>query len=236
MTRSSRPEQCRWRSRDLPCVALPASPRPGRPSTPVFGPNARGTQSARCRLIRAGNARGVEKRRPRVPRSLLEKLFNPSADSSEEGTSGNTEEVQMPQRKSLTRSAAKAGKKVLAADTTQRVISAVADEMEEVVVDKADDAAEAIKEKAARAGGRKPPSSKKPASRKSSTKRSTKSSTRKSSTRKSSSNRTGTKKRGTKRTGAKGTGVKRTGTKRSTAKRSGAKRKAGSRTSGSKRR
>ena len=45
----------------------------------------------------------------------------------------------MPQRKSLTRSAAKAGKKVLATDTAQSIIGKVADDMQELTVEKAEE-------------------------------------------------------------------------------------------------
>jgi hypothetical protein len=106
----------------------------------------------------------------------------------------------MPERKSFTQSMAKAGKKVLATDTAQGVIGAVADKMEEIAVDKADDAAETVKERAASAGGRKPPRPTKSAKKKSSAKR------------------TGAKRSSAKRTGAKRTGAKRTGAKRSAAR------------------
>jgi hypothetical protein len=67
----------------------------------------------------------------------------------------------MPKRRKMTETVKKTGKKVLATDTAQGVVGAVVDKMEEIAVDKADDAAEAVKEKAARAGGRRPPSSRK---------------------------------------------------------------------------
>src|SRR4029453_7531935 len=68
----------------------------------------------------------------------------------------------MPERKSVTNKVVGAGRKVLATDAAQGVIGAVADKMEEIAVDKADDAAEIVKEKAAKAGGRRP-SSRRPA-------------------------------------------------------------------------
>ena len=85
----------------------------------------------------------------------------------------------MPKRRNVTETVKKTGKKVLATDTAQGVVGAVVDKMEEIAVDKADDAAEAVKEKAARAGGRRPPSSRK-------SKSSPKTSARKSSGRKAS--------------------------------------------------
>jgi hypothetical protein len=87
----------------------------------------------------------------------------------------------MPERKSVTNKVVGAGKKVLATDTAQGVIGAVADKMEEIAVDKADDAAEIVKEKAARAGGRKP------SSRRSAT-------TRKTGARKATTRKTGARK------------------------------------------
>jgi hypothetical protein len=88
----------------------------------------------------------------------------------------------------VTETVKKTGRKVLATDTAQGVVGAVVDKMEEIAVDKADDAADAVKEKAARAGGRRPPSSRKSkASPKSTTRKSTarKSTARKSTARKS---------------------------------------------------
>ena len=72
----------------------------------------------------------------------------------------------MPKRKSLTKSVAEAGKKVLATDAAQSVIATAADKMEEFAVDRAGDAAE-IKKKVSRVGGRKPSTNKKSAARKS---------------------------------------------------------------------
>jgi hypothetical protein len=45
----------------------------------------------------------------------------------------------MPERKSVTNKVVGAGKKVLATDAAQGVIGAVADKMEEIAVDKADE-------------------------------------------------------------------------------------------------
>ena len=72
----------------------------------------------------------------------------------------------MPKRRKMTETVKKTGKKVLATDTAQGVVGAVVDKMEEIAVDKADDAAEAVKEKAARAGGRRPQPSRKTTGRK----------------------------------------------------------------------
>ena len=68
-----------------------------------------------------------------------------------------------------------AGKKVLATDTAQGVVGAVVDKLEEIAVDKADDVAATVKQKAAKAGGRLPerPSSKKSGAKKSGAKKST---------------------------------------------------------------
>ena len=72
----------------------------------------------------------------------------------------------MPKRKGVTNTVVRAGKRVLATDAAQGVIGAVADKMEEIAVDKADDAAEIVKEKAAKAGGRRPSSRRSAAHRK----------------------------------------------------------------------
>ena len=95
----------------------------------------------------------------------------------------------MPKRRKMTETVKKTGKKVLATDTAQGVVGAVVDKLEEIAVDKADDAAEAVKEKAARAGGRRPLSSRKTTGRKT----------------------TGRKTTGRKTTGRKTTGRKTTG-------------------------
>lgn len=51
----------------------------------------------------------------------------------------------MPKRRRMTETVKKTGKKVLATDTAQGVVGAVVDKMEEIAVDKADDAADAVK-------------------------------------------------------------------------------------------
>ena len=96
----------------------------------------------------------------------------------------------MPKGKGVTHTVVRAGKKVLATDAAQGVVGAVADKMEEIAVDKADDAAEIVKEKAARAGGRRP------SSRRSAT-------TRKTGARKATTRKTGARKTGARKTGAR---------------------------------
>ena len=98
----------------------------------------------------------------------------------------------MPKRKGMTDTVVRAGKKVLATDAAQGVVGAVADKMEEIAVDKADDAAEVVKEKAAKAGGRRPNS------RRSAT-------TRKTGARKTGARKTGARKTTTRKTGARKT-------------------------------
>ena len=58
--------------------------------------------------------------------------------------------------KKAMRAGAKAGKKVLATDAGQSVVGTVVDTVEEIVVDKADDVADTVKARAAKAGGRSP--------------------------------------------------------------------------------
>ena len=99
----------------------------------------------------------------------------------------------MPERKSVSNKVVGAGKRVLATDAAQGVIGAVADKMEEIAVDKADDAAEIVKEKAAKAGGRGP-SSRRPAT-----------------TRKTGARKTGARKTSARKTSARKTGARKTG-------------------------
>jgi hypothetical protein len=116
----------------------------------------------------------------------------------------------VPTRKSVTRPVVKAGKRVMATDTAQGVVGAVVDKMEEIAVDKADDVAANVKERAAKAGGRKPP-------------RSTKSTAKRSTPKKSSAKRSTPKKSSAKRSTAKKSSAKRSTPKKSSAKRSTAK-------------
>ncbi len=59
----------------------------------------------------------------------------------------------MVQAKEIAKSGKRMGKKVLATDTAQDVVGVVVDGLEEVAVDKADDVAENVKARAARARG-----------------------------------------------------------------------------------
>ena len=81
----------------------------------------------------------------------------------------------MQQAKDVARASKRMGKKVMATDTAQDVVGVVVDGLEEVTVDKADDLAEDLKVRAARAGGRSPKRSarKKSTARKSAAKKST---------------------------------------------------------------
>ena len=82
--------------------------------------------------------------------------------------------LDMAQAKEMAKTGKRMGKKVLATDTAQDVVGVVVDGLEEVAVDKADDVAENVKARAARAGGRSPkrPSAKKSSSRQSTAKKS----------------------------------------------------------------
>jgi hypothetical protein len=55
--------------------------------------------------------------------------------------------MAMPKRRKVTEKVKKTGKKVLATDTVQGVVEAVVDKIEEIAVDKADDAAQAVKKR-----------------------------------------------------------------------------------------
>ena len=109
----------------------------------------------------------------------------------------------MAQAKEMAKTGKRMGKKVKATDTAQDVVGVVVDGLEEVAVDKADDVAENLKTRAARAGGRSPkrPSAKKPSSRQATAKKkpATKKSTakRKSGAKKSTAKRRGAKKKST---------------------------------------
>ena len=60
----------------------------------------------------------------------------------------------MQQTKEMAKAGKRMGKKVMATDTAQDVVGAMVNGLEEVAVDKADDVAENVKTRAARAGGR----------------------------------------------------------------------------------
>ena len=122
----------------------------------------------------------------------------------------------MPERKGVTNKVVGAGKKVLATDAAQGVIGAVADKMEEIAVDKADDAAEIVKEKAAKAGGRTPSSRRSVTTRKAGAR---KTGARKTTARKSTTRKTGARKSTTRKTGARKSTTRKTGARKSTTRR-----------------
>jgi len=66
----------------------------------------------------------------------------------------------MPERRKLTESVTQAGKKVLATDAAQDIVGTIANAMQEVAKDKALDVFQTVKERVAKAGGRKPPTRK----------------------------------------------------------------------------
>jgi hypothetical protein len=74
--------------------------------------------------------------------------------------------------KKVAKAGKKAGRKVLETDAAQSLVGTVVDKLEQLVVDNADDVGEAVKKKAAKAGGRAPKSTtrKKSSGRKDSTK------------------------------------------------------------------
>ena len=57
--------------------------------------------------------------------------------------------------KNVARAGKKAGKQVLGTDVAQGVVEAVVDKLEEITVEKADDIAGSVKDRAAKAGGRR---------------------------------------------------------------------------------
>jgi hypothetical protein len=120
----------------------------------------------------------------------------------------------MQQTKQMAKAGKRMGKKVMATDTAQDVVAVVVDGLEGVAVDKADDAAESVKTRAARAGGRSP---------KRSLAGKTNARTPKKTGKKSTAKRAGAKRAGPKGAGAKRAGAKRAGAKKSTARKSTAK-------------
>jgi hypothetical protein len=126
--------------------------------------------------------------------------------------------------KKIANAGKEAGKKVLATDTAQGVVEAVVDKLEEITVDKADDVAATVKERAAKAGGRSPKraTAKKSGAKKSTAKKSTakKSSAKKSSAKKSSAKKATAKKSAAKKPASKKKPASRksAGRKKSTAK------------------
>jgi hypothetical protein len=125
--------------------------------------------------------------------------------------------------KKAVRAGAKAGKKVLATDAAQSVVGTVVDRLERLVVDNADDVADSVKARAAKAGGRSPRKAtgrKKAAARKSPTRKKTTS--RKPAGRKKTTARKapGRKKTATKKTvGRKKTSTRKPASRRKTSAR-----------------
>jgi hypothetical protein len=120
--------------------------------------------------------------------------------------------ADMAQAKEMAKTGKQMGKKVMATDTAQDVVGVVVDGLEEVAVDKADDVAENLKARAARAGGRSPkrPSAKKPTSRRATAKK-------KPATKKSSARKSGAKKSSARKSGAKKSSARKSGAKKSSA-------------------
>jgi hypothetical protein len=124
--------------------------------------------------------------------------------------------ADMQQTKEMAKAGKRMGKKVMATDTAQDVMAVVVDGLEEVAVDKADDVAESVKTRAARAGGRSP----KRASAGKTNDRIPKKTAKKSTAKKSTAKRTGAKRAGAKKSTAKKSTAKRAGAKKSAARKS----------------
>ena len=120
----------------------------------------------------------------------------------------------MQKTKEVARAGKRMGKKVMATDTAQDVVEVLVDGLEEVVVDKADDAGDALKVRAARAGGRapKPTTAKKSTAKKATAKKSTakKSTAKKSTAKKSTAKKSTAKKSTAKKSTQKSTAKKST--------------------------
>src|SRR5438105_11053093 len=108
------------------------------------------------------------------------------------------------QTKRVTNVGKRMGKKVMATDAAQDVAGVLVDDLERVVVDNADDVAQNLKARAARAGGRSPK----------------RASTKKSSARTSGAKRSPSKSAGAKRSTARKNGARKSTAKRSTARKS----------------
>ncbi len=130
----------------------------------------------------------------------------------------------MQQTKEIAKTGKRMGKKVMATDTAQDVVGVVVDGLEDVTVEKADDVAENVKVRAARAGGRSP---KRAAPKKSSTRKPKKTTAKKKSTaKKSTAKKTSDGRKSTaKRAGAKRSTAKKSAARKSTAKKSTTKRR-----------
>jgi DNA-binding protein HU-beta len=127
----------------------------------------------------------------------------------------------MQQTNEMAKAGKRMGKKVMATDTAQDVMAVVVDGLEEVAVDKADNVAESVKTRAARAGGRSP----KRASAGKTNARTPKKMAKKSTAKKSTAKKSTAKRAGAKRAGAKRAGAKKSAARKSTAKKSTAKRR-----------
>jgi hypothetical protein len=125
----------------------------------------------------------------------------------------------MQKTKEVARAGKRMGKKVMATDTAQDVVEVLVDGLEEVVVDKADDAGDALKVRAARAGGRapKPTTAKKSTAKRSTAKKST---AKKPTAKKSTAKRSTAKKSTAKKSTAKKSTAKKSTAKKSTARKS----------------
>jgi DNA-binding protein HU-beta len=118
--------------------------------------------------------------------------------------------ADMQQTKEMAKAGKRMGKKVMATDTAQDVVAVVVDGLEGVAVDKADDVAESVKTRAARAGGRSP---------KTASAGKTNARTPKKTAKKSRAKQAGGKRASAKRAGAKKSTARKSTAKRSTAKR-----------------
>jgi DNA-binding protein HU-beta len=127
--------------------------------------------------------------------------------------------ADMQQTKEMAKAGKRMGKKVIATDTAQDVVAVVVDGLEEVAVDKADDVAESVKTRAARAGGRSP----KRASAGKTNARTKKSTAKKSTPKKSTAKRAGAKKSAARKSTAKKSTARKAGAKKSAARKSTAK-------------
>jgi hypothetical protein len=139
--------------------------------------------------------------------------------------------ADMQQTKEMVKAGKRMGKKVMATGTAQDVVAVVVDGLEGVAVDKADDVAESVKTRAARAGGRSPKRASAGKTNARTPKMTAKKSTAKKSTAKKSTAKKSTAKKSTaKKSTAKKSTAKKSTAKKSTARRAGAK-KSGSRKS-----
>jgi DNA-binding protein HU-beta len=137
----------------------------------------------------------------------------------------------MQQTKEMAKASKRMGKKIMATDTAQDVVAVVVDGLEGVAVDKADDVAESVKTRAARAGGRSPKRASAGKTDARTPKKTAKKSTAKrvgakrAGAKKSTARKSTAKKSTAKRVGAKRAGAKKSTARKSTAKKSTAKRR-----------